>query len=68
MYRSSFADFAILQFFVELTDSKETTVIMNGVKAVEELKMKLKAGEDILDLKLVDLDTLVCQNECSGHG
>ena len=41
---------------------------MSGVKVVQELESKLKQGEDILDLKLLELDTLVCQNQCSGHG
>ena len=41
---------------------------MSGVKVVQELESKLKQGEDILDLKLLELDTMVCQNQCSGHG
>lgn len=41
---------------------------MKGIKVVEELNSKIKQGEDILDLKLLELDTLVCQNDCSGHG
>ena len=64
-----FVDYAILQFLVELINDQESKVkIMTGIKAVDELRMKLKGGEDILDLKLVDLDTLICQNDCSGHG
>ena len=62
-------NYAILQFMVDLVDSEgKTTKIMPGIKAVDELKLKLKGGEDILDLKMADLDTLICQNDCSGHG
>ena len=62
-------NFAILQFIVELKDSEAGSVkIKSGVKSVEELKMKLRGADDYIGLKLVDLDTLICQNECSGHG
>ena len=41
---------------------------MSGIKVVDDLNSKIKQGQDILDLKLLELDTLVCQNDCSGHG
>ena len=62
------SNYAVLHFLVELTDEQGNVKVMPGVKAVNELKMKLRGGADILDLKLLDLDTLICQNDCSGHG
>ena len=41
---------------------------MSGIKVARELKNKLKEADDIIGLKLVNLDTLLCQNDCSGHG
>lgn len=35
---------------------------------VKELLRKLKADADLLSLRIVSLDTVVCQNDCSGHG
>ena len=42
--------------------------VASGKKAVEQLWRKLKADADLLSLKILSLDTVVCQNECSGHG
>ena len=53
---------------MEETQEKEKIKTMKGIKVVEELNSKIKQGDDILDLKLLELDTLVCQNDCSGHG
>ena len=63
-----FSDFAILQFHVELKDPEGNIKIKSGLKIVAELKSKLKDTDDIIGLKLIDLDTLICQNDCSGHG
>ena len=62
------SDFAILHFHVELKDDEGNVKIKSGLKIVEELKSKLKDTDDIIGLKLIDLDTLICQNDCSGHG
>ena len=64
----SFLDYAIIQFTVEESQEKEKTKVMPGLKVVQELDSKLKQGEDIFDLKVLEVDTLVCQNDCSGHG
>ena len=70
-------NYAMLQFHVEILnkmpdpDAGKSTVvnIMSGIKIVKELKSKLlKGGDDILGLKLISLETLLCQNDCSGHG
>lgn len=62
------ADYAILQFIVELKDPNGNSKIKPGIKAVEELMYKLRGAGDIIGLKLIELDTLICQNDCSGHG
>ena len=53
---------------IELKNEKEEIKILPGIKAVQELKNKLRGGDDIIGLKIADLDTLICQNDCSGHG
>lgn len=65
---SFFSDLAILHFMIELKNDQEEIKILSGIKAVQELKNKLKGGDDIIGLKIADLDTLICQNDCSGHG
>ena len=45
-----------------------TPNIASGKEVVKRLQNKLKADSELLSLQLVSLDTLVCQNECSGHG
>ena len=62
------SDLAILHFMIELKNEKEEIKILPGIKAVQELKNKLRGGDDIIGLKIADLDTLICQNDCSGHG
>ena len=53
---------------MELKDPEGNIKIKSGLKIVAELKSKLKDTDDIIGLKLIDLDTLICQNDCSGHG
>jgi hypothetical protein len=47
---------------VELKDPEGNIKIKSGLKIVAELKSKLKDTDDIIGLKLIDLDTLICQN------
>ena len=56
---------AVLEF-VTLEEDSET--IVSGKEITDDLKRKLEADSDLLSLQILDLDTLVCQNECSGHG
>ena len=60
--------YAVIQFLVEELQKDGAKDIMNGTKVVNELNSKLTQGKDILNLELLELDTLVCQNDCSGHG
>lgn len=46
----------------------DDAAVASGKKVVKELKSKLKADSDLLSFKFLSLDTLICQNECSGHG
>ncbi|XP_035659768.1 dyslexia-associated protein KIAA0319-like isoform X1 [Branchiostoma floridae] len=46
----------------------QTSVVQNGASVLAKLKRKLKAGSEVLDFKVVLVDTVVCQNNCSGHG
>ena len=64
----NFSDLAILHFMIELKNEKDEIQILSGIKAVDELKSKLRSVDDNFGLKIADLDTLICQNDCSGHG
>ncbi|TRY71683.1 hypothetical protein TCAL_16200 [Tigriopus californicus] len=46
----------------------DDAAVASGKKVVKELKSKLKADSGLLSFKFLSLDTLICQNECSGHG
>ena len=63
-----FPGYVILHFLMDEGLANGTRVIVPGVDVVAELEAKLKASQDILDLKVLELDTLECQNTCSGHG
>ncbi|XP_050397494.1 dyslexia-associated protein KIAA0319 isoform X1 [Patella vulgata] len=56
-----------IQFLVK-TKYKESEKVANGVKILSILKHKLQQENDILDFKVISIDTVVCQNNCSGHG
>ena len=62
------AGYAILHFLMEESLTNGTKVVVPGVDVVTALEAKLKASQDILDLKVLEMDTLECQNTCSGHG
>lgn len=49
-------------------EGEEKQAVASGKKVVKELAQKLATDSDLLEFKILDLDTLVCQNECSGHG
>ncbi|XP_066268717.1 dyslexia-associated protein KIAA0319-like protein isoform X2 [Branchiostoma lanceolatum] len=46
----------------------QTGMVQNGGSVLAKLRRKLKAGSEVLDFKVVQVDTVVCQNNCSGHG
>ena len=56
---------AVLIFYVEKKGGKTT---MPGPEVVKRLKEKLKQDSGLLQLSVANIDTAVCQNNCSGHG
>ncbi|XP_014214907.1 dyslexia-associated protein KIAA0319-like protein [Copidosoma floridanum] len=54
----------ILTFFVKLKDGKS----MPGPEVVSKLKEKLRQDSGLLQLSVTNVETVVCQNNCSGHG
>jgi hypothetical protein len=55
---------------IEVDDDVTTDeeVVASGKKVVQELDLKLRQDPDLLSLRILTLDTVVCQNDCSGHG
>lgn len=53
----------VLVFYVQMKDGKST---MPGPEVVKKLKKKLKQDSSILQLSVVNVDTVICQNNCSG--
>ncbi|XP_057326947.1 dyslexia-associated protein KIAA0319-like protein [Microplitis mediator] len=56
---------ACLIFYVERKDKK---VSMTGREVVDRLKEKFKQDSGLLQLSVTSIDTVICQNNCSGHG
>ncbi|CAH1773919.1 unnamed protein product [Owenia fusiformis] len=56
-----------VKFYV-VTHLKNVDIYHNGVEAVKVLKRKLKSNGNVLDFNVQSVDTVVCQNNCSGHG
>lgn len=54
---------AVLIFYVEKKGGK---VAMYGPEVVKRLKEKLRQDSGILHLSVANIDTAVCQNNCSG--
>ncbi|CAD1471833.1 unnamed protein product [Heterotrigona itama] len=56
---------AVLIFYV---DKKGGKVTMHGPEVVKRLKEKLRQDSGLLQLSVANIDTAVCQNNCSRHG
>lgn len=56
---------AVLIFYVEKKGGK---TILPGPEVVKRLKEKLLQDSGLLQLSVANIDTAVCQNNCSGHG
>eukprot|EP00095_Tigriopus_kingsejongensis_P001489 maker-scaffold124_size330879-snap-gene-1.31 protein:Tk01489 transcript:maker-scaffold124_size330879-snap-gene-1.31-mRNA-1 annotation:"hypothetical protein L798_13730" len=66
---------AVAESQAEAVGSSSTTdlalneaAVASGKKVVKELKSKLRADSKLLSFTFLSLDTLICQNDCSGHG
>ncbi|XP_032664375.1 dyslexia-associated protein KIAA0319-like protein [Odontomachus brunneus] len=56
---------AVLVFYVEKKGGK---IALPGPEVVKRLKEKLLQDSGLLQLSVANIDTAVCQNNCSGHG
>ncbi|XP_029634783.1 dyslexia-associated protein KIAA0319-like protein isoform X4 [Octopus sinensis] len=54
--------------FYAVSVTKETKVVKKGIDVLRWLKPKLSSQTNIFEYSIVDLNTFVCQNNCSGHG
>lgn len=54
---------AVLIFYVE----KKGKVTMHGPEVVRRLKEKLRQDSGLLQLSVANIDTAICQNNCSGN-
>ena len=57
---------AILVFYAGDVAGDKT--VMSGPQVVTLLKQKLKQDSSLLELSVANIQTVVCQNNCSGHG
>lgn len=55
-------------FMAEKEGVKGTWVSCRGTAVVSRLKQRLRTHSALLDWDVLYIDTVVCQNECSGHG
>lgn len=55
-------------FVAEKEDSKGSWLPCRGPLMVARLKQRLRTHSALLDWDVISVDTVVCQNECSGHG
>lgn len=58
----------ILVFTVEKISDEKKSSIISGTTVVSSLKRKLQTDSSLLDFKVLELDTVICQNNCSEHG
>nr|CAD7198983.1 unnamed protein product [Timema douglasi] len=56
---------AVIVFYV---DQKGGKTVLSGPAVVKRLKEKLKQDSGLLELSVANIQTAVCQNNCSGHG
>ncbi|XP_077990087.1 dyslexia-associated protein KIAA0319-like protein [Glandiceps talaboti] len=63
--RESRLDGVLVEFYVLNPDA---TKVLKGIAMVNKLKQKLRKESQVLDLDVILVDTVVCQNDCSGHG
>ncbi len=49
-------------------DEEPREAVASGKKVVSALQQKLATDKDLMAITILSLDTLVCQNDCSGHG
>ncbi|XP_077521827.1 dyslexia-associated protein KIAA0319-like protein isoform X3 [Amblyomma americanum] len=57
-----------ITFVAEKENAKGSWVLCRGPLMVARLKQRLRTHSALLDWDVMSVDTVVCQNECSGHG
>lgn len=59
--------YVVLQFFTTVKSDGEWRTLP-GTEVVSLLKSKLRNDINLMTYPVVDVDTAICQNHCSGHG
>ena len=59
---------ATLHFKVFSTTSGGSRSSLSGLEVVSQLRRELEVDPELLGVPVISIDTLVCQNTCSGHG
>ncbi|WAR17734.1 K319L-like protein [Mya arenaria] len=54
--------------FYAMNVLRDTRTYRSGVSTLAQLKEKLLSSANVLDFTVANLDTLVCQKNCSNHG
>jgi len=54
-------------FYVRTT-IRDRQHVEKGTEVVKVLKKKLGGGTDVLDFDVLQIETMICQKNCSGHG
>jgi len=69
LYGARATGLASLRFKVlDQKSGSPSPVAVPGLAVVRQLKRELEADPELLGLRLVRVETVVCQNQCSGHG
>lgn len=58
----------VVSFIVYDGTDKATRSMRHGTDVARMLREKLRRNADVLDFKVHSVNTLICQNNCSGHG
>ncbi|XP_063407043.1 dyslexia-associated protein KIAA0319-like protein isoform X6 [Mytilus trossulus] len=61
---------SLMKVYFHVEDQyREAVEIRNGMETKKLLSEKLRsAGNQILSYQVINIDTIICQNNCSGHG
>ncbi|RWS27475.1 Dyslexia-associated-like protein, partial [Leptotrombidium deliense] len=42
--------------------------LVSGTEVVQKLKFRLKSDPNLINPEILNLETVICQNNCSSHG
>ena len=60
--------FVVIQFLTTTKSDNSKWQTLAGTQVVALLKRKLRNDPDMMVFPVVNVDTAICQNNCSGHG